>query len=122
MKKILIVDDEIEIGKVLEEYLQKKGYEVTRVNTGEKALQTISSGKVPDLVIQDIKMPGMDGVEVARQVRKGYPDVSFLFLTGSIGGEKFRNYLRPMGYPEEDILYKPVDLEHLLESIRRKTG
>jgi CheY-like chemotaxis protein len=96
MKKILIVDDEIEIGKVLEEYLQKKGYEVTRVNTGEKALQTISSGKVPDLVIQDIKMPGMDGVEVARQVRKGYP--------------------------EEDILYKPVDLEHLLESIRRKTG
>lgn len=71
MKNILIIDDDVYIGNVLEETLSKEGYQVSRAYSGTEALYVLSSSK-PDLILLDLMLPGLSGEEVLPQI-KGIP-------------------------------------------------
>lgn len=69
MKKILIIEDEAELVKVLRSYLEKAGFQVLTAYRGDSGLETWKSSR-PDLVILDLNLPGMDGLDVARAIRR----------------------------------------------------
>ena len=68
MKRILIIDDDIHIGNVLEETLSKEGYEISRAYSGTEALLVLSKSK-PDLVLLDLMLPGLNGEDVLLKIR-----------------------------------------------------
>ncbi|MFE5322525.1 response regulator [Paenibacillus sp. NPDC056579] len=78
-EKILIVDDEPEITELIRLYLAKEGYEVISTDNGPGALEYMEQYK-PDMVILDILLPGMDGIEICRQIRRNY-DIPILFIS-----------------------------------------
>ena len=79
-EKILIVDDEKSMCQFLSIMLRKEGYQITAVNNGKKALENIGSAKF-DLVITDIKMAGMDGIEVLSEIKKIDQSVPVIIMT-----------------------------------------
>lgn len=78
--RVLVVDDEESIREFLEIMLRKEGYEVTCAEDGQKALETIKKKSI-DLVISDLQMPNMTGIELLRQVRDQYPEMLFMMIT-----------------------------------------
>lgn len=81
MKKLLIVDDEKDILLTLKMCLKDEGYDVTTINESEKALDHLEKESF-DLIISDIKMPGMDGLELAGEIRKINKTVRIILMTG----------------------------------------
>lgn len=80
MKRILVVDDEADIRLLYQEELQEAGYQVAVAADGQEALRMVQQGR-PDLMTIDIKMPGMDGVELLRRVREIYRDLPIIICT-----------------------------------------
>jgi DNA-binding response OmpR family regulator len=78
-KRILVVDDEAEIGDLLNLYLTKEGYQVTTALDGRQAMHMVANEKV-DLIILDVLLPGLDGIEVCTEIRK-WTDVPIIFLS-----------------------------------------
>ncbi len=78
-EKILIVDDEPEIIELIRLYLIKEGYEVISTDSGTGAMEYMEQHK-PDMVILDVLLPGMDGIEICRQIRRNY-DIPILFIS-----------------------------------------
>lgn len=83
MKKILVVDDESEIRDLLKERLAQNKYSILLASGGQEALE-ICKGSLPDLILLDIAMPGMDGYESCKRLKKDAKtkDIPVLFLTG----------------------------------------
>lgn len=80
--KVLVVDDERNIRSLLRMYLEQAGYSVIEAEDGETALHIVNSGAPPDLMVLDLMLPGVDGLEVCRQVRAGgLQDLPILMLT-----------------------------------------
>jgi DNA-binding response OmpR family regulator len=113
--KILVVDDEEAMRQILAEILRPEGYLVSSVDSGLAALETMG-GQNFDLMLLDLKMPGMEGVEVMRAARQIAPEMQIILLTahGSLESaiEAVRNEVH-------DYLLKPVTPEALLGSISR---
>ncbi len=105
-KKILIVDDEPDILKTLEMTLSQEGYHVTTATGGEAALKIFRQQPF-ELVITDMRMPGMDGIEVIRQVKELDPDVEAIVLTGYATLNNAVLSLRNVG--AFDYLTKPLE-------------
>jgi DNA-binding NtrC family response regulator len=82
---------------------------------GEQALEIVDN-EVPDVMILDLRMPGIDGLEVLRRVKKAYPEVQVIILTGH-GSDKDADEARRLGAFE--YLQKPVDVEELVPIVRR---
>ena len=80
MKRILVVDDEKGIRQLYQEELGEEGYEVELAERGEEALEKISKGK-PDVVILDLKKPGMGGLEVLERIREQDKDLPVIICT-----------------------------------------
>jgi DNA-binding response OmpR family regulator len=80
MKRILVVDDEEGIRQLYKEELEEEGYEVELAERGEEALEKISKAK-PDLVILDLRMPGMGGLEVLERIREQDKDLPVIICT-----------------------------------------
>lgn len=114
-KKILIVDDEPSICDILEKFLKKKGYEVCRASDGKKAV-TIIDGTPIDLIVSDIKMPGMSGVELLQKIREKGKTMPVLITTGFPTLDTAIEALKLGAY---DYLTKPFHLEEIGEKIRR---
>ncbi|MBW1990705.1 MAG: response regulator [Deltaproteobacteria bacterium] len=112
--KILLVDDEEEFVRTLGERLEMRGMGPDTAFTGEQALQKIAEEE-PDIMILDIKMPGIDGMEVLRRVRKAYPRIQVIMLTAH-GTDKDEEEAKRLG--AFAYLRKPVDLELLTKTIR----
>lgn len=79
-KKILIVDDQYGIRVLLNEVLEKEGYEVFQAPNGSTALEIVKQQKL-DLVLLDMKIPGMDGLEILRNIRTVEPDLKVIMMT-----------------------------------------
>jgi len=105
-EKILVIDDEPDILKTLEMTLSQEGYHVTTATGGEAALE-IFRRQTFELVITDMRMPGMDGIEVIRQVKDLDPDVEAIVLTGYATLENAVLSLRNVG--AFDYLTKPLE-------------
>jgi DNA-binding response OmpR family regulator len=108
--RILIVEDDEAIAKPLAEGLRREGFEVTRVATGEEALEA----SLPDLVLLDLRLPGVDGTEVCRRLR-ARSDVPIIVVTAK-GEEVDRVVLLELG--ADDYIVKPFGFRELLARVR----
>jgi len=108
--KLLLVDDEEEFAKTLSERLEMRYIQSDVAFSGKEALKTMDED-IPDVMVLDLKMPGMDGTEVLRLAKKAYPGVQIIMLTGH-GSEKDEQEARRLGVFE--YLHKPVDIENLI--------
>ena len=115
MKKILVIDDEPEILKTIKLYLELEEYEVLTANNGQEGIEVFRQQK-PPLVITDVKMPGMSGIEVLRKVKEIICDTEVIVVTGHGDMEISIEALR---LDASDFIPKPVNIEHLLLSVER---
>lgn len=114
--KILIVDDEKEIREMLSRHFEILGYETRTAENGLAALQLMSQEYV-DVVISDIQMPVVDGVDFLRQVRKEYPMVRVIMITGYVTLE---NALACMRLGADTCIFKPFKSLNELEDAVEK--
>jgi len=115
IKEILLVDDEEDIREVLSIALMDLGYEVSLAENGQKALELFE--KTPfEIVLTDIKMPGMDGIELLKRIKKNFPETEIIMITGhgdmDLAIESFRN-------EAVEFITKPVDVRVLEIAINR---
>lgn len=113
--KVLLVDDEEEFVKALSERLQMRDVGSDLAFDGEQALQIVKDQE-PDVMVLDLKMPGIDGMEVLRRVRKAYSHVQVIILTGH-GTEKDAEEAKRLG--AFAYLQKPVNLDQLVQTMRK---
>lgn len=111
MKKILVVDDESDIRKLLKECLEWEEYLVYTAQNGSEAMESIKYQ--PDLIILDVNMPDMDGYEVCEKIRD-YVDCPILFLTARTEEKDKINGLKAGG---DDYIIKPFSMEELLARV-----
>ena len=112
--KVLMVDDEEQFRVTTSKILFRRGYETTMAGSGEEAIETLKKSP-QDVVILDIKMPGMDGHEALSRIKKIAPDVQVIMLTGHGGLESAREALK---YGAFDYLTKPCEIDLLASKIR----
>jgi two-component system chemotaxis response regulator CheY len=111
--RVLVVDDEPDIRKVVRMTLQKAGYEVIEAENGEKAIEVINTGEnrlVLDTVICDIRMPKINGVQTIDYFQREYPHVPLIVLTAYADTDMAVSL---MGHGVVDYLIKPVETEKL---------
>ncbi|GIW53632.1 MAG: hypothetical protein KatS3mg082_0036 [Nitrospiraceae bacterium] len=117
--RILVVDDEPDIRKVVRMTLQKAGYDVLEAENGEKAIDIINTGEnrvMLDVVICDIRMPKINGVEAIAYFRKEYPRVPLIVLTGFPDTDMATSLMRD---GVVDYLVKPVEGDKLKAAVAR---
>ncbi|MEJ2197620.1 MAG: sigma-54 dependent transcriptional regulator [Desulfuromonadales bacterium] len=114
MQSILIVDDEKSIRESLTGILQDEGFTPTSVDNGEKAIEKISEDK-PDLILLDIWMPGMDGLETLTKIRDIYPDQLVVMMSGH---GTIETAVRSTKLGAYDFIEKPLSLEKVLLCIQ----
>lgn len=112
--KILLVDDEEDFVNALAERLNLRDLSSETALDGEAALQFVGN-RLPDIMVLDLKMPGIDGMEVLRRVKQFYPRIKVIILTGH-DNDLEEAEARQIGV--FDYLKKPVDIELLVERIR----
>ncbi len=113
--KVLLVDDEEEFVKALAERLQMRDLNSETVLDGEQALSFVDK-KEPDVMVLDLRMPGIDGIDVLKKVKKTYPNIQVIVLTGH-GTEKDEERARELG--AFDYLEKPVDIDKLVDRMKK---
>jgi DNA-binding NtrC family response regulator len=122
MPKILIVDDEANIVKIFADFLSRMGFDVIPAVGGAAAVELLKSGIAMDLMVLDMKMPKVTGLDVLK-AKHGLKDARpVIIVTGSMGQEKVYAAVKEFGLCREDIVYKPVDLFVLLDEIKKKLG
>jgi two-component system, OmpR family, response regulator MprA len=113
--KILVVDDERAVRESLRRALELQGYEVELASDGAEALARLAADGQPDAVVLDILMPGVDGLEVCRQIRRRGNSVPVLMLTAR---DAVGDRVEGLDAGADDYLVKPFALEELLARIR----
>ena len=112
--KVLLVDDEAGFLDPLLKRLRRRGITTAASNSGEEALQRIVT-EPPDVVVLDVKMPGMGGLETLREIKRNHPLVEVIMLTGHASVEAA---IEGMELGAFDYLMKPLELEDLLHKIQ----
>ena len=111
--RVLVVDDEAEVCALLEDFLAPKGYRVRSVADGAATLREVRE-HTPDLVLLDIDMPRLGGVEALRAIRAFAPQVRVIMISGKASLETAKLTL---AYGAFDYIAKPFDLDHLSEVV-----
>ena len=115
--RVLVVDDEPDVRKIVNMTLTKAGYDVIEAEDGEKAIQAINEGENPlmlDVIISDIRMPKINGVEAINYFQQQFPRVPIIVLTGFPDMEMATGFLK-QGIV--DYLVKPVEKEKLTNAV-----
>ncbi len=117
--RVLVVDDEPDIRKVVKMTLTKAGYDVIEAEDGEKAIEAIKEGENPlllDVIICDIRMPNINGVEAINYFQQQWPRVPIIVLTGFPDMEMALGFLKK---GVVDYLVKPVEKEQLMNAVAK---
>ncbi len=115
MSRILVIDDEVNIRKSLEEILQDEGYEVITVASGEEGIEIIKDEhEIFDLVLLDIKLPGIDGLEVLKRIKEKSPAVEVVMISGHGTIESAVEAMKMGAY---DFLEKPLSMKRVLITV-----
>jgi CheY-like chemotaxis protein len=117
---ILVVDDEVSIRKITRLSLERMGYDVSEAASAFAAMGLLDAGRAPDLLISDLRMPGLNGDEMVSRLRVTRPELKVLYISG-YGG--LLATLRPL--PNEAILEKPFTvaaLEEAVSALLRRTA
>lgn len=111
--KILIIDDEVEFASTLNQRLTLRGLEVKDAHSGTEGLEQLAAF-APDIVILDLKMPDMNGLDILGKIKEEYKDIEVIMLTGhgSVAAG-----MEAMEKGAFEYIMKPVDLKELLEKI-----
>ena len=113
--KILVVDDEAEFVELFVKRLQKRSFQVASAQSGQEALGWLDKNSV-DIVILDIKMPGMNGIETLKEIKKRQPFVEVLILTGH---GSIESSLQGIHHGAYDCIMKPFDMKDLLYKVQK---
>jgi DNA-binding response OmpR family regulator len=113
--QLLLVDDEADFRAVTSRVLSRRGFDVVEAASGDQALLRVKE-KVPDVVVLDLKMEGMDGIETLTAIRKDHPALPVLILTGH---GSFQDAMAGISLEIVDFLQKPADIDKLALRIRR---
>lgn len=112
--RVLFVDDEVDFLDTLLKRMRKRRVDVSGVKSGEDALEWLADNTV-DVVVLDVRMPGMDGIETLRAIKKINPLVEIIMLTGHASLEVARKGMELGAF---DYLMKPVDIDDLLYKVQ----
>jgi two-component system cell cycle sensor histidine kinase/response regulator CckA len=112
--RILIVDDEPVVVEFAQRVLQSAGYRTMTATSGDEALKLCTDQGIPDLLVTDMKMPRMEGDELATRLRQREPDLKVLYLTG-FADLLFKN--KELLWDGEAYLEKPCTIGGLLEAV-----
>jgi DNA-binding NtrC family response regulator len=112
--RVLLVDDEEEFRATLAKRLRKRNVNVTGAGSGEEALARLD-GNPADVVVMDVRMPGMDGIETLREIRCRHPLVQVILLTGYASLDAA---IQGMEVGAFDYLVKPMDIDELLYKVQ----
>lgn len=118
MQKILIVDDTIKDLQSGSQLLTRSGFQVYTARNGEDALSFLEK-KVPDIILLDLIMPGMDGIEVMRIIRDTYPEIPVVLCTAADQEPVVRLAMLSGAF---GVIVKPYDPDTMLRTIRRSLG
>ena len=116
MSKLLVVDDEHEICDFLQSFFEDRDYNVNVALNGLEALEQIRED-APDVVLLDIQMPGMDGMEVLKKIKGEFPKVKVIMVTALETREKIDEALR---FGADNYITKPLSLEYLEKDVQDK--
>lgn len=112
--KVLLVDDEKDFVDTLAQRLKMRDLDISTVYDGEQALSFIKKIE-PDVMVLDLKMPGLHGIEVLREVKKDYPHMQVIILTGHGTDRDAEEAKRLGGF---DFMRKPADIDNLVRRIK----
>ena len=114
--KVLIIDDDAMIRMTIKAYLEDSGYIIAEADNGRKGIEVFSREK-PDIVITDLRMPGMDGFDVIAKLKKDSPGTPVVVITGTGDRAAADEAIRRGAY---EVIFKPVsDMKELETIIRR---
>ena len=113
---VLLVDDEIPFVETVNRRLSKRGINIVTAFSGQEALGQLDSNPHIQVVVLDVKMPGMSGLETLAEIKKRHPLVEVIILTGHT---TFESAIRGMRLGAYDYLTKPCELEELINKIRQ---
>jgi signal transduction histidine kinase/CheY-like chemotaxis protein len=113
--RVMVVDDEASVLDVFSEYLATEGYEVTAVSNGEEAVRLMPSIR-PDVILTDLNLPGLSGLDVMRHARAGDPEAAVIVVTGHASASTAIDALRQGAY---DYVTKPPDLYDVAQIVQR---
>ncbi len=114
-KRILMIDDDAHMHRIVGIYLKQTPYELVAVGSARIALHKLEE-QTFDLILSDIQMPGMDGIELIKTIKKKYPNLPIIILS-AFDAEKFEGDI--VSYPNLEILSKPFDQKSLLQLLER---
>jgi two-component system response regulator HydG len=117
-KSVLLVDDNTNLCKTMSFVLERKGYEVNIAGDGNAALDKVKE-QMYDVIFMDIKMPGMDGVETFKKIKKIRPGVSVVMMTAYAVSDLVQEALQEGA---RAVMYKPLDMEDVLTRIEEFVG
>ena len=113
--RVLLVDDEDDFRHTVAKRLVKRGLHTKQAASGEACLEMLKKEHV-DVVVLDVKMPGIDGIETLHHIKKGHPRTEVIMLTGHATTQDGVDGIKSGAF---DYLSKPIELEHLLGKIRQ---
>ena len=116
---VMLVDDEVPFVETMTKRLEKRDLTVISAFSGAEALEELKQHRNLDVIILDVKMPGMDGIEALGEIKKENPLTEVIMLTGHATVE---NAIEGMKQGAFDYLMKPCDIERLMEKVREATG
>jgi DNA-binding NtrC family response regulator len=115
---VLLVDDEAPFLETMTKRLEKRNLDVKTALSGQSALETLEKNPSIDVIILDVKMPGMDGIETLRKIKSGYPLSEVIMLTAHATVE---SAIEGMKLGAFDYLMKPCDMDQLMGKVQEAT-
>lgn len=117
MKRILVIDDDWQMREMMHQALERAGYEVVDAANGKIGLN-LHRDKPVDLVITDLIMPEKEGIETIRELRKDYPELKIIAISGGgrASAEGYLSVAKTIG--ADRTLSKPFDLKNILETVK----
>jgi DNA-binding NtrC family response regulator len=116
---VLLVDDEVPFVETLTRRLSKRGIDMVTAFSGQEALSELEKNSNIEIVVLDIKMPGMDGLRVLEEIKREYPSVKVILLTGH---STIDTAIKGMRSGAFDYLLKPCDIDRLISRMEDAVG
>jgi DNA-binding NtrC family response regulator len=114
LANVLLVDDEVDFVETFSERLELRNLKISKAFNGEEALQVLEKNHDLEVVILDVKMPGMDGIETLAEIKKKFPLVEVIMLSGHSTVESAIEGMKKGAF---DYLMKPCDMDQIIAKV-----